>query len=470
MHSDHRFNSAMKTRITRRHFLKGNLAAALAASAFPSIVPGSALGAEGKVAPSNRIGVGCIGVGPQGRGVMSNFLPQADCRVIALADVAKRNLETARNQVNQQYRNSDCVTYADFRQLLARKDIDAVLIATPDHWHVPVAIEAAKAGKDMYVEKPLGLSVAEDQRLRRICQQQKRVFQFGTQQRSGEQFRLACELVRNGRIGQLKQINVWCSASRPGGSTKPVAPPADLNYDFWLGPAPNKPYTDGKAFDDDPPNSWKTWWFNYDYALGFIAGWGVHPLDIAYWGHPAMMKGVADIEGKGVFPSEGACNTAIAWDVNFTFADGVRMTYRGVRNGYDQVTPMNDLRPWEQKYGRAIDHGTAFEGTDGWVLVDRGAIRTSPEKLVEEKFGPSDTRLTKSSNHVRNLLDVIKSRGSAICPIEDAVQADILCHLSDIASRLSRKLQWDPARERFVKDDEANRRLALRPMRAPWKL
>jgi hypothetical protein len=134
------------------------------------------------------------------------------------------------------------------------------------------------------------------------------------------------------------------------------------------------------------------------------------------------------------------------------------------------VTPMNDMKPWEQKYGRAIDHGTAFEGTDGWVLVDRGAIRTSPEKLVEEKFGPNDVRLTKSSNHVRNFLDAIKSRGPAICPIEDAVQADILCHLSDIASRLQRKLQWDPAKERFVKDGEANRRLAMRPMRAPWKL
>jgi hypothetical protein len=460
----------MKNCLTRRDFIKGNLTAALAASAFPALVPAAALGAEKKVAPSNRITLGCIGVGPQGRGVMGNFLRQPDCQVIAVADVAKRNLTAARNQVNQQYQNGDCIAYEDFRRLLARKDIDAVLIATPDHWHVPVAIAAAKAGKDMYLEKPMGLSVAEDQRLRAICQQKKRIFQFGTQQRSGEQFRLACELVRNGRIGKLKQINVWCSASRPGGSTKPVPPPADLNYDFWLGPSPNKPYTDGKAFDNDPPNSWKTWWFNYDYALGFIAGWGVHPLDIAYWAHPTMMRGPIEIEGKAVFPSEGACNTSIAWEVNFTFADQVRMTYRGVRNGFDQVIPMNDMKPWETKYGRAIDHGTAFEGVDGWVLVDRGAIRTFPEKLVEEKFGPGEQRLIRSSNHARNFLDAVKSRSPAICPIEDAVQADILCHLSDIATRLPRKLRWDPTKERFVKDEEANRRLALRPMRAPWRL
>lgn len=460
----------MKTSVTRRHFIKSHLAAALAASTFPTIIPASALGKDGAVAPSNRIAVGCVGVGPQGRGVMSNFLPQGDCRVIALCDLAKRNLDAALGMVKQQYKDDGCATYHDFRQLLARKDIDAVLIATPDHWHVPVAYEAARADKDMYLEKPMGLSVEEDQVLRQTCQQRKRIFQFGTQQRSSAQFRQACELVRNGRIGKLQQINVWCSASHPGGSTKPAQPPADLDYPFWLGPAPDKPYTDGKAFDGDPKDTWKTWWFNYDYALGFIAGWGVHPLDIAYWGHPGMMKAPLEIEGKAVIPEEGACNTSVAWEVNFTFADGVRLSYKGTRNGYDKVTPMNDLQPWEKKYGRAIDHGTSFEGTDGWILVDRGAIRASSDALLETKPGPNDLKLPQSSNHVRNFLDSIRSRKPAICPIEDAVQADILCHLSDIASRLERKLRWDPAKERFVGDDQANQRLAMRPMREPWAL
>jgi predicted dehydrogenase len=459
----------MKTRITRRDFIRSNLAATLAASVLPSIVPASVLGKDGGTTPGNKINLGCVGTGPQGRGVMGNFLAHDDLRVVAVCDLAKRNLDAARVAVNQRYQNTDCATYADFRELLARKDIDAVLIATPDHWHVPVALAAARAGKDVYVEKPLGLSVQEDQLLRKTLQAKKGIFQFGTQQRSSRQFRQACELVRNGRIGKLKQINVWCSASRPGGSTKATQAPADLRYDMWLGPAPETPYTDGKAFDNDPAGSWKTWWFNYDYALGFIAGWGVHPLDIAYWGHPGMMRGPLEVAGKAVFPSGGACNTSVAWDVNFTFADGVRMNYRGTPNGYDQITPMNDFKPCEQRYGRIVDHGTAFEGSDGWVLVDRTTIRTSPEKLVEEKPGPNDERLVASSNHTRNFLDSIRSRVPAICPIEDAVQADILCHLSDLATRFDRPLKWDPAKERFVGDADANRRLAIRSLRKPWR-
>ncbi|MBI4659035.1 MAG: Gfo/Idh/MocA family oxidoreductase [Verrucomicrobia bacterium] len=445
------------------------MAAALGAAAVPTIVPASVLGAENRSAPSNRVALGCIGVGPQGRGDMGGFLRESDAQVVALCDVAKQNLDPARNQVNQKYQNNDCATCGDYRELLARKDIDAVLIATPDHWHVPVAVAAAKAGKDIYLEKPMGLSVAEDQLLRKAVQEGKRVLQFGTQQRSSQEFRRACELVRNGRIGQLKQINVWCSASRPGGSAKPAPVPPGLDYDRWLGPAPDRPYTDGKCFDNDPPGSWKTWWFIYDYALGFIAGWGVHPLDIAYWGHPSMMNAPFDLEGKAIFPIEGVCNTAVAWDVNFAFADGVRMSFKGVRNGFDEVNEMNDLRPWYQKYGKEADHGTAFEGSEGWVMVHRGGLHTSPNKLVEEKLGPSDKPLTVSRSHARNFLDAVKSRGQAICPIEEAVHADILCHVSDIATRMNRKLLWSPEDERFIKDDEANRRLALRPMREAWR-
>jgi predicted dehydrogenase len=453
--------------ITRRRFVRDNLAAALAVSAFPSIIPASALGREGKTAPNSRVVMGAIGTGPQGRGVMGGFLAESDAQVVAVCDLAGRNLKLAQDQVNQRYKDNGCATYTDHRVLLARKDIDAVIIATPDHWHVPVALAAARAGKDMYLEKPMGMSVEEDQLLRKVILQKKRIFQFGTQQRSQEQFRLACELVRNQRIGKLKQINVWCSASHPGGSTAPAPVPADLNYEMWLGPAPSTPYTLGKAFDSEPPATWKTWWFNYDYALGFIAGWGVHPLDIAYWGYPQMMSDIVEVQGKGIIPKQGACNTSVAWDVNFTLLGGVRMTYRGVRNGFDQVLEMNDLTPWAKKYGRATDHGTAFEGTEGWVLVDRGAIRTYPENLVEAKFGANDIRLTVSSNHARNFLASVKTRTPAISPIQDAVQADVLCHLSDIATRVDRPLKWDPTRERFVKDAEANQRLKMRPQRPP---
>ena len=458
----------MKTPISRRHFIRSNLAAALGTASFASIASAAVLGKNGKVAPSNRIGVACIGTGPQGRGDMGGFLSRPEAQVIALCDVSQKNLEAARQLVNQKYQDSDCATCTDYRELLARRDIDAVLIATPDHWHVPIAIAAVRAGKDVYLEKPMGLSVEEDQFLRQLVQKQKRVFQFGTQQRSSKEFRRACELVRNGRIGKLKQINVWCSASRPGGSTAPALVPAGLDYETWLGPARFTPYTDDKCFDASRPDAWKTWWFNYDYALGFIAGWGVHPLDIANWGHPAMMKGLMEVEGRAIFPTEGACNTAVSWDVNFTFADGVRMKYKGARNGYNQVNEINDLRPWHEKYGQATDHGTAFEGTDGWVMVHRGGLHTFPEKLAEENPGPREEHLTQSPHHVGNFLQAVKNRGKTICPIEDAVQADILCHLSDISTRLDRKLVWDPAKERFLKDDEANRRLGARPPRNPW--
>lgn len=315
----------------------------------------------------------------------------------------------------------------------------------------------------------MGLTVAEDQLLRKICQQNKRIFQFGTQQRSDREFRRACEFVRNGRIGKLKQINVWCVASRPGGSTKEAPVPEGLDYDFWLGPAPKTPYTDGKCYDNVPPGSWKTWWFNYDYALGFIAGWGVHPLDIALWGHPEMMQGAMEIEGKGIIPKEGACNTSVAWDIMFNFANGVRMHYKATGNGAE-ANPMNDLSEWKSRYGKISDHGTAFEGTDGWVEVHRGGLQTSNEKIGEQPLGPNEKPLPKSSGHQRNFVDAIKSREPAICPIEDAVQADILCHLSDISTRVDRKLKWDPAKEQFIGDEEANRRLALRTMRSPWQL
>ncbi|HSH16442.1 MAG TPA: Gfo/Idh/MocA family oxidoreductase, partial [Verrucomicrobiae bacterium] len=366
----------MNYRISRRRFLQTNLAAALAAPAFPMIIPSPALGAG---APGNRITVGCIGTGPQGRGDMGGFLGQSDARVVAVCDVKQDQRDLAQRQVNDRYQNQDCAAYVDFREVLAREDIDAVLIATPDHWHVPIAVAAAKAGKDIYLEKPMGLTLAEDRLLRQTVRERRRVFQFGTQQRSSREFRQACELVRNGRIGQLQHINVWAPASQPGGSTIPAPVPEGLDYERWLGPARYTPYTENKCAAEG-----KTWWFNDDYALGFVAGWGVHPLDIALWGHPAMFNGPMEVEGKAVFPKEGACNTSVAWDVNFKFADGVTLAFRGTPNGYSDSNALNDFTAWKNRYGQIDGHGTAFEGTDGWVLVSRGSLRTEPESLAQD--------------------------------------------------------------------------------------
>jgi hypothetical protein len=202
--------------------------------------------------------------------------------------------------------------------------------------------------------------------------------------------------------------------------------------------------------------------------LGFIAGWGVHPLDIALWGHPNMFHGRMSVEGKAIFPQEGACNTAVAWKVDFVFADGVTMDFRGSPTGYKEVNALNDFTAWREKYGEIKEHGTAFEGTEGWVLVKRNSLRTSPETLAEERMESFKIQLPRSGNHVRNFLDGVKSRARTVCPIEEAVQADTLCHLSDIATRLERKLTFDCRTEKFVGNDEANHKLQLRPMRAPY--
>jgi predicted dehydrogenase len=422
------------------------------------------------VAPSNRIVVGCIGVGPQGQGDMSNFLNQKDAQVVAVCDVKAEQLEQARGAVNGHYENKDCATYRDFRELIGRKDIDACLIATPDHWHVLVALAAVRGGKDIYVEKPLGLSLTEDWTLRKEVTQKKRIFQFGTQQRSSHLFRLACELVRNGRIGKLKHINVWAPGSAPGGSTEVVPVPPGLDYEMWLGPVPFKPHTQDLCSAD---GSKKTWWFKSDYALGFIAGWGIHPMDIAAWGAD-LFSGPIEVQGRGTFHCEGACDTATIWDVNMKFAGDVTMKFVGVPNGGNQDKPTCDPWPeegeWKQRYRRITTHGTAFEGTDGWVHVDRAGINLQPENLIDEKPEKFQIQLVKSPNHVRNFLDSIKNRVETVCPIGESVRSDALCHLSEIAIRLNRKVIWDPKAERFLDDYEANLRLLARKMRSPWHL
>ncbi len=452
--------------VNRRHFLQSNLSMALAWSVAPWVARRSVLGAG---APNSRIQVGCIGTGPQGRSVLGGFLAQADAQVVAVCDVKDDQLALARKQVNDRYSTADCATVHDFRELLGRGDIDAVLVATPDHWHVPVAAAAARAGKDIYLEKPMGLAIAEDKHLRQAVRQHARVFQFGTQQRSSREFLQACALVRSGRIGALRSIRVWAPASRPGGSTTPAPVPPGLDYNFWLGPARFTAHTAGKCAADDS----KTWWYNYDYALGFIAGWGVHPLDIALWGHPELAHGQIGVEGRAVFPKEGACNTAVAWDVRYRAADGVTLEYRGTANQNavaDASPAMSDLSVWRQRYGEIDGHGTAFEGTDGWVLVSRGRLRTSPESLAEQRIDPAAAGLSRSAHHGRNFFDAVRSRQPAICSIDDAFRADVLCHLADLATRLPRPLRWDFAREEFVDDAEANQRAGLRPMRKPWQL
>ncbi len=437
---------------SRRFFLRSGASLAAGAALFPSFVPSSALGKEKQVGANDRINVGCIGVGPQGNGVMGGFLGNKDAEVVAICDLKKWIREARKKRVESHYKKVGCKTYEDFRDLLIRDDIDAVLIATCDHWHVLTAIAAAEAGKDMYVEKPMGLSMAECRALRDAIHRYGRIFQFGTQQRSDAKFRVACEAARNERIGQLKTINVWSPGSSSGGSTEVVPPPEGLDYNKWLGQAPYKPHTKGRCTN-------RIWWFVSDYALGFIAGWGIHPIDIGAWGGGSLVDCPFEIEGTGSFPTEGVCDTATNWFITMKFQSGVTMNFAG------------NPRPeaWRKRYTSSTSHGTAFEGTEGWVHVHRGIINASADGIIKSKPGTHDLRLYESSHHVGNFLDCVRSRKKAVCDIDEAVRSETFCQVSDIAIRFGRKLKWDPAKERFIGDEQANRMLS-RTMRSPWTL
>jgi len=430
---------------SRRQFLKG----AAATVAVPYIVPSSVLGNAGGAAPSDRIVMGCIGLGIQGTDLMRAFLSHNDVHVVAVCDVRQSQREKARAIVDQHYGNKDCTTYDDFREVCGRKDIDAVCIATPDHWHILVSLEAARNGKDMYTEKALGLSVAWDKALRETCHRYGTVFQWGTQQRSDRNFRFACELARNGKIGNLHTILVAApyDFEVPNQPTQPV--PEGLDYDMWLGPAPWAPYTYQRCRPWTKEESYSIWYHISDYCLGGIGGyWGVHHVDIGQWGHGSDDSGPVEVEGTGVFPKDGLANCATSWKVRHTYADGVTMIY------------MDEAQS---------KHGVTFQGSEGWVHVTRQGISAEPQSLLTSVIGRDEIHLTESKGHQRNFLDAVKTRGPTICPIDVAVRTDTICHLTDICTRLGRKLRWDPQKEDFINDPEASRMLS-RPMRSPWRL
>jgi predicted dehydrogenase len=418
----------------------------------------------------HRVTLGWIGAGPMGHVDISNFLSRDDVQVTAVCDVLTSARQKAQNRINEHFQGNVCEAYNDFRDLLARNDIDAVLIATPDHWHVLQSIAAAKARKDIYLQKPMGMSIAANLALREAVHRYGVVFQFGTQQRSSDYFRRACELVRNGRVGKLHTINVWCSASDAGGSMKPATIPEGLDYDMWSGPAALKPYTNSLCFDT--PQEEKSWWFISDYCLGWIAGWGIHVLDIAQWGTDKELDGIVEVEGKADFPADGRYDTAISWDVVFKYPSGVKLNFKGV--SWRGIRAREAPPEWQKRYGRyGRDgyHGTAFEGTDGWILVNREGpkISANPAALLDSTIGPNEIHLYKSLMHEDNFIDCVKSRDQTICPIDVAVRSDIMCHLSDIAVKLGRKLKWDQEKERFINDGQANSMLK-RPMRNPWHI
>ncbi len=415
--------------VTRRSFLH-TCAITTGALAFPTIVPSSVFGAS---APSRRITIGCIGLGGQGTSNMRGFKGNPNSQIVALCDVDAGHMEKARETAGID--KASC--YNDFRLLLARTDVDAVSVAPPDHWHVPISIAAVKAGKDVYCEKPLTLTILEGRALADAVERYQRVFQTGSQQRSSDNFRKACELVRNGYIGDLKTVHVGIPGNNrtcePTWQPQPV--PEGFDYDFWLGPAPWAPY--------HPQRCHYEFRFLLDYSGGQVTNWGAHHLDIAQWGLAMDDSGPVEIVGEGEFPTTGLFTTATKVHFEATYANGVRLTC-----------------------ATGGSH-TRFEGAKGWVDVKRGGLETEPASLKTHVIGADEIQLYRSNDHKQNFLDCVKSRKETICPAEIGHRTSTLCHLGNIAMRLKRRLRWDPAREEFVGDSVANA-MRWRPAREPW--
>ncbi|MFQ6035919.1 MAG: Gfo/Idh/MocA family oxidoreductase [Sedimentisphaerales bacterium] len=437
--------------LNRREFLKSSAIAVSVVFGGPAVVPASVFGAN---APSNRIVVGCIGVGRMGLGDMKEVLGFKQAQVIAVCDVDSKRVAHAQQLVERHYSTQSktgtfqgCAGYKDFRELIARDDIDAVLIVTPDHWHTLPALAAAKAGKDIFLQKPLTLTIEEGRQLSDTVRRYGRVLQVGSQQRSDEKFRFACELVRNGRIGKLQRVLVGLPTDPSTGPQPPMPIPENLDYAMWLGPAPWAEYTEKRVH---PQNGYSRpgWLRIQDYGAGMITGWGSHHLDIAQWAMDTELTGPIEVVGQAEYPKDGLWNVHGVFHIEYTYANGVKLI-------------CTDNKKNKQ--------GVLFEGTEGWVCVERGQLDAYPKSLLTSTIGPDETHLYKSNNHKANFLECIKSRAETVAPVEVGHRSCTVCLLGDIAMRLGQKLKWDPEQERFINDTEANR-MRSRPMRSPWHL
>ena len=418
--------------VSRRDFLRSSALAAGAAITAPTFVPSSVLGAN---APSKRITIGCIGVGNMGSSDLKAFKANPNAQVVAVCEVDAQRLQEARKLAGID--QGSC--YKDFRVLLARPDIDAVTVVTPDHWHVPICLAAIRAGKDVYCEKPLTLTILEGRTLANEVKRYGRVLQTGSQQRSSAEFRQACELVRNGYIGDVRTVTAGLPTNNrtcePTWKPEPV--PEGFDYDMWLGPAEWAPYHTQRCHYQ--------FRFILDYSGGQVTNWGAHHLDIAQWGLGTDDTGPVQILGRGEFPESGLFTTATKVYFEMTYANGVKLLC---------------------KTGGS---GTRFEGTKGWVDVKRGKLETEPASLKTQTIGANEIHLYESKNHHQNFLDCIKSRQAPIANVEVGHRSSTLCHLGNIAMLLKRPLKWDPVKEEFLGDDAANR-MRWRPRRAPWSV
>lgn len=441
-----------RVHVTRRTFLKGMAAATV----FPGIISSTALGADGGVAPSDRIAMGCIGLGGRGTVDMRAFLGNPNVQIVALCDVDAgsrnyedrwyRGLAPAKETVEKYYARQKpsgsykgCDGCNDFRDIIGRDDIDAVSIATPDHWHALITVAAAKAGKDVYCEKPLSHTIADGRAMSEAVDRYGVVFQCGSQRRSEEAWRRSCELVRNGRIGKLHTVRVsmmggyWTRGSyRP---QQPMPVPAGFDYDLWLGPAPWAPYTFNRCH-------WNFRWI-LDYSGGMVTDWGAHFIDMAHWGMGTELTGPLKVKGRGEFPQSGALwNTATSFHIECTYAEDITMI---IESG---------------------GGGVRWEGTDGWV---DGGGGTHPAEIAQSVIAPNEVHLYRSRDHHGNFVDCVKTRRATAAPVEIAHRSISVAHLGNIAMLTGREIRWDPAAEKIL-DDPGAGALLSRSYREPWVL
>jgi len=435
----------------RRQILRRATSTLAGLAAAPYVITTNALGGEGRPPASDRVVTGYVGTGPRGMLNIREQLHCKDAQVVAVCDVWKNRRDAAKAHIDKHYKNTDCKTHVDFRELLARDDIDAVGIATPDHWHVPMTIAAAKAGKDVSAEKPLGVSVAEGLKCREVIKRYNRVFQFGTEARARARCRLGAELVRNGKIGEIREIRVKTPNSRSGGSRAPKPVPAGLEYDLWLGPAPWRPYF-GQAVGGNG------WWFNYDYSIGWLGAWAIHTMDLLVWAFDTHLAGNWEIEGTGRIDAAAANDAVCNWDVQFQFANGVKMSWWAA-----------GIRKREHPRLARLSNYAQLIGTEGWVAIYYDNVASEPESLLNVVLGQDDVHLPVSEGQERNFIECVKTRKTPAAPIDDAVHADLITHLADVAIRCGHKIKWDPIKEEILGDPEPSRRLS-RPLREPWHL
>ncbi|MBX6311623.1 MAG: Gfo/Idh/MocA family oxidoreductase [Isosphaeraceae bacterium] len=439
---------ALRSGSTRRDFLQRAAAVSAGAIAFPTLIPASALGRDGVAAPSERIVMGCIGTGGRGRGLIKMFMDQPDVQLVAVCDVDAAQRQRAVDQVNERSGHPDCRSYHDFRELIGCDDIDAVIVATPDHWHALATVAAAEAGKDIYCEKPLANTITEGRAIVDAVARNQRILQTGSHERSTPSIRFACELVRSGRIGRVHTVRINLPdddkhhrQAKDLDHLPPEVPtPPGFDYDFWLGHTPRVPYTEGRTH---------FWWrFNLAYGGGEMTDRGAHVIDIAQLGLGTDTTGPIMFEAKGYRNPESLYDVFWGYEFVNTYANGVKLI--GSTQG---------------------PRGLKFEGEDGWIFIaiHGGRLEASPSSLLDETLGRDAVHLGRSPGHQRNFLDSVKSRREPLAPAEVGHRTASICHLNNIAMLTGRKLIWDPEAEQVTNCEEANRLLSP-TMRKPWTL